>query len=125
MKAYVALLGTALRDRMYLIALIVLIALSAGLVISTALQLQPSELQLPNRYTSFGITNFYRDKWYYLISFAVFGLVVLLIHVLLSLKLYARKGRELGVTMLWLGVAVVGIGYFMILALLQVVALSQ
>jgi hypothetical protein len=49
------------------------------------------------RYTAFGTTNFYRNKWYYLVSFIVYGTTVAVVHTALILKLYALERRQLAI----------------------------
>ncbi len=93
MKTHIRVaLKHAVRDRSWVIGALVLIALAFLLAVILALQIRPSELQLPVRYTSFGSTNFYRDKWYYLLSFVFFGIFVMLMNLAISLKLYEHKG---------------------------------
>lgn len=74
------------------------------LVVYYAINIHPSELQVVNHYTSFGTTNFYRDRWYYLIGFVVFVLVMAVVHVILSYRILVQKGHDLAVAFSWLGV---------------------
>lgn len=113
-----------MRDRMFIILFVAMVLIAFVLVISTSLRIGPNELQVPVRYSSFGVTHFYRDKWYYLITFVVAGLAVAILHTLIALKLYDQKGRDLALMFMWLGVGVVGIASFIVFALFKVVSLS-
>lgn len=114
-----------LADRGYLFAIVTLLVAVFIIFVLGATNIRPSELQVPVRYTSFGITNFYRDKWYYLLAFVVFGLAVAVMHALISLRLYALKGRGMAVSFIWLSVIMLVIAAVFIYAVFRVVSLSQ
>lgn len=64
----------------------------------TVLNLQVSDVQIPIRYTDYGFTNLYRDRWYALASFGLFGLIVTATNGYLAIKLHSlRRGLSLGV----------------------------
>ena len=69
-----------------------------------AVNLSASDLQLAIRYTSFGDTHFYRDKWWYLLSFIGFGILFLVAHVGLTAKLVAVDLKQLAHAFGWLSV---------------------
>lgn len=114
-----------LADRGYLAAIVALLGVTLLIVIIGVANIRPSELQVPVRYTSYGITNFYRDKWYYLITLVVFALAVTAMHGLISFKLYAVKGRGLAVSFIWLSAIMLVIAAVFMYAIFRVVALSQ
>lgn len=118
------ILQQTIKDRAFLIVTIIMGVLVLLLVVTTSLRISPGELQVPIRYSSYGVTNFYRDKWYYLINFVVVGIVIFLLHVLIGMKLYAAKGRQFALPFMWLGVGIVLIASFMIFALFKVVLLT-
>jgi len=94
-------------DRGVLGLLVVFTLLSLVTLILLALNIQPSELQVVTHYSSFGSTNFYRDKWYYLLSFIGFLIVFLIMHITLVRKLLVRVGRSLAIAYAWLGIIMV------------------
>lgn len=61
-------------------------------IIIAGLQIRPSELNIPTRYTTFGVTHIYNDSWYYLVGFLCFMIAMFILHTLIMLKLYDRKG---------------------------------
>lgn len=86
-----------------------LLLLCAGLLVGGAVyilyvgfSLQASDLQLATRYTSYGETHFYREKWWYLLSFVGFGVLFLLAHIGMIAKLVAIGMRPLAFSFGWL-----------------------
>jgi hypothetical protein len=96
----------SLKDRSYLTPLVIGAVIVIILLIMGAFQIRPSEVQVPVRYTSFGITNFYRHQWFYQFTFLFFGLLVYVLHTMMGLKLYQKKGHEFAVAFQWLTVAI-------------------
>ena len=83
-------------------AVIVLLAL--GFAVYVAVSVRPSELQLVSHYSAFGVTHLYRDQWFYLLTFGLFGLFVAAIHGALSVKLLTVKGPSLAIAFAWAGI---------------------
>lgn len=76
----------------------VLVGLIVGLVIVSVLfclyaglSVHSSDVQVATHYTGFGGTNYYRDHWYYLLSFAVFGLFVAILNTAIAGKIYSLE----------------------------------
>ncbi|MFZ1360930.1 MAG: hypothetical protein WAS27_02825 [Candidatus Saccharimonadales bacterium] len=111
-------------DRRFLAALFFLVLLGVIFCLFIAFTIRPVETQVVTHYTAFGQTNFYRDKWYYLISFVGFGIVTVVIYAALACKLYKHKGRELAVPFAWLGVVTLVIATATVSQVLKVAALS-
>ena len=91
----------------------------AGLVILLALVLlvfiiitvHPRDIQQVVHATTFGVTRLYVNQWYYLYGFAVFGLLVAVIHIALAIKLYISKGHPLALFFAWLGVGIIAFAW--------------
>lgn len=79
---------------------------SIAYILYVALSLGASDLQLAVRYTAFGDTHFYRDQWWYLIGFVVFGLIFLIAHIGMTAKLVAIEMKQLAYAFAWLSVLV-------------------
>lgn len=90
-------LKQAFADKTFLWAFIVMII--AGLVYCAyvGLSLQARDIQVAVHYTAFGEAHFYKARWYYLISFIVFGLVVMISHAMLMIKLFILERRQAAV----------------------------
>lgn len=86
--------------------------------------IRPSELQIVVHYTSFGPTNFYRDKWYYLLSFVGFVLVMAVIHAVISYQILQKRGRELAIAFLWLSVIILLVALALFYQVLKIASLS-
>ncbi len=89
-----------MRDRTMVTCLAVLLLVGIAYIVYVSVSLQPSDLQVATRYTAFGDTHFYRNKWYYLLSFVVFGLIVMGTHMALAVKLYNRGQRPFALSLL-------------------------
>lgn len=114
----------ALKDRLLFILVLIGALLAVILIASSLLQIRPSEVQLPVRYSAYGVTNLYRDQWFYLITFVGAGLVILLVHPLIVLKLLQVKGREFAIGFATLTIVVAFIAILLTLAVFRVVSIS-
>ena len=99
---------------------IVLTLLTIGFVIYISVAVRPSELQLVTHYTAFGVTHLYRDQWFYLLSFAAFGVLVAFMHIALAIKIYITKGHPLAISFLWMGIGIVAFAWVTSIAIINV-----
>ena len=111
---------SSVKDSAYLAPLVIGGLLIIVLLIMGASHIRISELQVAVRYSSFGITNFYREQWFYQLTFMVFGIAVYVIHTLVGLKLYQKKGQRFAVAFGWLTVALLAITVITVAAIFQV-----
>ncbi len=93
-------------DRPLFLLLIGVIIGSLLYIAYVGINIASSDLQLAIRYTSFGETHFYRDKWWYLLSFVGFGMLFLVAHVGLAAKLVAVDLKQLAYAFMWLSVVI-------------------
>jgi hypothetical protein len=84
-----------------------LVLLAIGFAIYIGINVRPSELQLVSHYSAFGVTHLYRDQWFYLLTFGVFGIFAAVMHVILAAKLFMVKGPSLAIMFAWMGVAII------------------
>ncbi len=115
----------AMKDRTFVIALLALLLTSTVMVIIFATQIKPSQLNLPIRYTTFGVTHVYNDSWYYLLGFILFIIAAFVIHSLIALKLFSQKGPVIARLFLIFSIMLVVIEYFYIISVLGIALLSQ
>jgi len=108
------------RDRTMTTLFVVLLLVTIMYVVYVALALQPSDLQVATRYTAFGDTHFYRNKWYYLLSFIFFGIMVTGVHTALAIKLYSRGQRSLSVSLLTFTLLLFGVGWILTRSVLRI-----
>lgn len=115
---------TLIKDRYVAVLLAVFLVLCIAVVVFLAIRIRSSELQIVVHYTGFGSTNFYRDKWYYLLTFVAFVVVLAGIHTFVSYKLLQKRGRELALAFLWLSIALVFIAASLFYQILKIASLS-
>ncbi|MEO7905132.1 MAG: hypothetical protein ABIR91_05065 [Candidatus Saccharimonadales bacterium] len=82
-------------DRLVAVLLSVFLVGCAAYCLYVVLTLRPSDLQVAVHYSAFGNTHFYREKWYYLLSFLVFGVSMAVVHTTLVAKLYGQQRRSI------------------------------
>ena len=117
-------LQTLLKDR-YLSGLLAgFLALCFVTIVYLAFMIHASELQVVVHYTSFGTTNFYRDKWYYLLSFVAFMVMMAVVHTTVCLKLLEKRGRDLALAFAWLSILIVLIALALFYQVLKIASLS-
>jgi hypothetical protein len=112
------------KDRYITVLLASFLLLCIAIIIFLAVQIHPSELQVVVHYTSFGSTNFYRDKWYYLLTFVVFVLLVAVTHSVISYKLLQKRDREITAAFLWLSIILILIATALFYQVLKIASLS-
>lgn len=117
-------IALALKDRLLLVVTLIGMALALILIASSLLQIRPSDVQIPVRYSAYGVTNLYRDQWFYLISFVGAGILQLVANPLIMLKLLQEKSREFALGFAAMGVLVALIAILLTLAVFRVVSIS-
>ena len=109
-----------LADRPVLLLLAGLILASIAYCVFVALSLQPSDLQVAVHYTAYGETNFYREKWYYLLSFIGFGLIVAILNTTIAVKFYVLERRQLALFFIWMSFLLLLIAWILTSSVLRV-----
>ncbi len=99
---------------------IVMVVLAVAFLVYILVAVRPSELQLVTHYTAYGVTKLYRDQWWYLLGFGVFGLMVAFFHIALSIKIYLIKGHPLAIMISWLGVSILIFTWIMAFSIINV-----
>ena len=112
------------KERYVAVLLAVLLLLCLMTTIYLIFQIHPSDLQVVVHYTGFGPTNFYRDKWYYLLSFVVFIIMFAFVHTIATYKLLQRRGRDFAAAFVWFSIIILGIGIAIFYQILKIASLS-
>lgn len=120
----VASVKEVIQDRYLTVLLGVFFALSLALLVYLAASVRPTDLQVVVHYTGFGTTNFYRDRWYYLLTFGAFVVVMAIVHAVLAYKLYSAKGRDIAVPFVWLSILMVAIAAALFTQVVNIASLS-
>ena len=113
-------LKTILNDRLLTVLLLVFLLGCIAYCIFVGTSLRPSDLQVAIHYTVYGETNFYREKWFYLLSFVVFGLLVGVMHSVLATKIYLQGHRPLAILFLGVSFLVLFVAWFITWSVLKI-----
>lgn len=111
---------TIISDRIMAAIIVIFILACLAYCVFIGISLRPSDLQVATHYTAFGDATFYREKWYYFINFIVFGLLMMLIHTILGVKLYIQGRRQVALFFMALSLLLVVIAWFLTKAILRV-----
>lgn len=84
------------------------------------MSLKPSDLQVAVHYTAFGDTSFYREKWYYLMAFVLFGVLLAILHTAIAMKLYIQGRRQIAISFILLSTLLLVITWFIAWSVLKV-----
>lgn len=115
--------STALHDRTLIILTAASTLIALTIILSVVVQVRPSDVQVPIRYTAFGEAILYTDQWYYLLSFLGAGLVILA-QPLITLKLLQERGREFAIGFASVTNVVATLGLLLTLAVLRTASIS-
>lgn len=111
-----------LSDRLMTVLLGVFILGCIAYCIYVVSALRPSDLQVAVHYSAFGMTNFYREKWYYLLSFALFGGVLMFAHVVLAARIYSQERRQLALLFTALSILMLFVAWVLTRSVLRIAA---
>jgi hypothetical protein len=114
----------AIKSRVFVALWVVILIQVISLITLVAINVHPSQLQIPVRFDAFSTTQYFRDQWFYLFNFILFGVVVLFTNGLISLKILEVKGRHLALGFLWFTVAILMIATILIAAVLRVAGIQ-
>jgi len=109
-----------LADRLMTVITAVFVLSCVAYCIYVGISLHPSDLQVAVHYTVYGQTNFYRDKWYYLMTFIVFGACLAVVHTLLTAKMYAQGRRQIALLFVGLSYLILAITWFVTLSVIKI-----
>lgn len=102
-----------------LVLLIILMTI-VGLIysIAVAINIHPSDVTVYTRYTAFGEAHFYKNHWQYLITFVLFGPLVVIGHIALMVKLFAIERRQTALLVGWVGIAILVVAFVYTMAIM-------
>ena len=86
--------------------------------IAVAINIHPSDVTVYTRYTAFGEAHFYRNHWQYLITFVLFGPLVVIGHIALMVKLFAIERRQTALLVGWVGIAILVVAFVYTMAIM-------
>ena len=86
--------------------------------IAVAINIHPSDVTVYTRYTAFGEAHFYKNHWQYLITFVLFGPLVVIGHTALMVKLFAIERRQTALLVGWVGIAILVVAFLYTMAIM-------
>ena len=111
-----------LADRLMITLLALFIVACISYCVYVGLSLRPSDLQVAVHYTAFGSTNFYRAKWWNLLAFIGFGLVMAAAHSSIAIKIYTHERRQLALLFISLSFLMLIIAWVLTWSVLRIAA---
>ena len=114
-----------IRFRPFMTAWIVSLLALLLVVVFCAIEIRPSDIQVPLRYTAFGITHIYREPWVNELLFPVFALLIFGAHTFVALKLASLKSVKIAVGFQWFTALLLLLVFMTLLAIFKVVAVLQ
>jgi hypothetical protein len=110
----------AIRSRVFLVLWGVILIQAVVLIVLTLSLGRIGQPGVPYRYDGFSATGIFRDNGSYLLNFIFFAVAIPIVNSLVSLKMYAVRGRSVGLGILWLTVVVMLIATIFVAALLNI-----
>lgn len=87
--------------------------------IVVGLNIHRSDVTVYTRYSAYGEAHFYKDHWQYLLTFIVFGLVVVAGHVAIMVKLHNLERRQSALLVGWVGIGLLLMSLAYVLAVMS------
>lgn len=116
------LVKRVITDRPFMVLVVVFLAVCLAYCVYVAFSIHPSDLQMAVHYTAFGETGYYREKWQYLISFLLFGIVMAIAHTMIAVKLYNEDRRSFAVGFMWFSFILLAISWVLTWSVLKIAA---
>lgn len=107
-------------DRPYFSLMVAVAVTSLLYALFVILSVESRDIQVVTHYSGFGESHFYRTSWFYLYSFAAFGLVVGVVHAVVMAKLFKYERRILGLLFGWQSLLLIFIALVYTYKILQV-----
>lgn len=105
------LIAKLLRHRLLLVLVLAVVSFGLMFIIHSLFQINSSEVFVWSRYTSFGPTHFYRDRWYYFYAWSMFALMVVFSHLILAWQNFKRQNERVAVIILSLALVVLFVAF--------------
>ncbi len=94
-------------DRPFLALMAAVIVVGIIYCTIVGFSIQPGDVgAIHTRYIAFGKGHFYKNPWQYLLTFVVFGVVVVVAHLALMVKMHNLERRQTALLIGWAAIAV-------------------
>lgn len=88
-------------------------------VILVGLNVKGSDVTVYSRYSAFGSTHFYKAYWHYTMLFVIFGVLVVVSHLAMLLKLQKLEKRNSAIFIGWLAIMILVVASFYAISVLH------
>lgn len=112
MKKLNETIKTLAKDRILLLMMFVVFLIGISFSIFMIANVKQVDHLLYSRYTIYGTEHYYRDRWFYRIAIASFGLLIAFIHNFIIAKLYNNSGRNSALIMAFFSIFIAVLGFF-------------
>ena len=106
-------------DRPFLMMLVGVILAGLTYLVVIGFSIHPVDVQVYTRYTAFGEAHFYKSPWQYTLLFAAFGLIVMVVHSALMVKMHGLDRRQTAMFVGWLAIGILFIGAVYALSIMR------
>lgn len=113
-------LGDLVRNKYLTILAVLTVVIAAAYIVYILFTVRPSELQLVTHYTAYGVTHLYRDQWFYLLTFGLFGVIAAIFHISVAIKMNMVKGGSMAILFAWMGIGVIILAWVMSASIINV-----
>ncbi|MCL2280980.1 hypothetical protein FWC31_03835 [Candidatus Saccharibacteria bacterium] len=117
-------LREAAKSRTFVALWVLMLVQVVVLVILISMNVYSRQLQIPIRFDAFSIEKYFRDQWFYLFNFIIFGVMVFFLNGLISLKILDIKGRQLALSFLWVTIVILFIATVLMAAILKIAGIQ-
>lgn len=114
-----------LQDRVLTVLLSTYVLLVVILFVLSAINIRPGDLQVHTRYTSYGVTHYYTDQWYYLFTFLAFNTIFALSYLIIVIKAFFSRGVWTARVLLGLGIVMLTTSLIYQLVIFKIVGFSR
>ncbi len=116
---------STLRNRSYLAAFVITALLCFAILVLSAIEIRHSDIQVPLRYSAFGITHIYRESWLNELLLPLFAIGIFVAHTVISLKFASLKHITVAIAFQWLTAIMLSLVFMTLLAIFKIVSVLQ
>lgn len=103
-----------IKYRPLLLALVVELTLGLFFVVYSLFRISSADAVVWSRYTFFGPTHYYRDRWYYFYTWPTLGILITLSHTIFAIRAFRRGHRLVAVGVLLAAVFLISVMFIVL-----------
>ncbi len=106
-KQNINLLRQISENRAFYLGMSLLVLFGGAFILYTLFLVNASDAFVWSRYSHFGVTHFYRDKWYYFYAWPLFGVIVTTFHSVLANQSFKRGKSRLARLIIFAAITII------------------